>query len=803
MATVQELTVLLTANAKGLIGALTTSANAVKKFGQGATKDLSSMQKGFSSAAAQIEKFVVPLAAAATAFVGFKSVMESFEKAESLKTLSDDLGVTTASLQKLHFAAATSGSSAEAMDKALATLSGKLHEISDPASKTAKSLSDIGLSASDMVGLSADEAFAKVADSLSKVSNQSVRASAGMDLLGKSSRSLGSVISGGSAGLKSAGDEAERLGVILTKLDLAKMSVANDAMDRLREVMTSLADKLAVKLAPVLEYISDLLVQQANDINGPLMTAFDGMVNGIVFGVGLIKTVWQGLEVLWQGAKVITANMSVWFYEAARGITKAFLFIKEEVGLVWDWIQKSLSTTVQTLMYSWTWFKTHTIGVFSDVAVAFGRMVISIGETAAKSRIKGLSDIGRAAQDAGADLVIGAIKLKEGVKEELQGAGASLEVSRQELIKARENLSKGPEVKTPYLDQMVDNAKRVRSEWTKTFRDLTYMMASQTGGNAVSQTFSDYSTKHKQFIDEASKRESEASDKRAVVMAADIDKYQKYLADKSARDEDYRFNLLKREVDAYEAIDNIEKNKVDVNRVAMAEIDRVHAEFMATRQARDYQALDDLILRKEKAEEQLTSITVNREQERATIIAEYRAQYQREEYDSQMKTAAMWESGYRGKMEVLGGFFDSMSVLMESKNRQMFEVGKAASIASTIIATIESAQKSYNSLAGIPYVGPVLGAAAAAAAAAAGLIRVQQIRSTKFGDKSAPGNVSMGGSVQSGSQAAQQQAQQSSSSNVNVTLVGDRFGPNQVRSLIGAINDAAGDNVRITTSGRN
>jgi hypothetical protein len=62
-----------------------------------------------------------------------------------------------------------------------------------------------------------------------------------------------------------------------------------------------------------------------------------------------------------------------------------------------------------------------------------------------------------------------------------------------------------------------------------------------------------------------------------------------------------------------------------------------------------------------------------------------------------------------------------------------FPKNKNLAIANTIISTYEAAQKSYDALADIPYIGPVLGGIAAAAAVAAGMARVQQIRSTGAG----------------------------------------------------------------------
>lgn len=92
--------------------------------------------------------------------------------------------------------------------------------------------------------------------------------------------------------------------------------------------------------------------------------------------------------------------------------------------------------------------------------------------------------------------------------------------------------------------------------------------------------------------------------------------------------------------------------------------------------------------------------------------------------------------------------FGDLSVLMESENRNMFEIGKKAAQAQTIVDTFSSAQAAFKSLAGIPVVGPALGAAAAGAAVVAGMARLNAINATSFGSKSAPSDP--GGAAASG-----------------------------------------------------
>lgn len=82
----------------------------------------------------------------------------------------------------------------------------------------------------------------------------------------------------------------------------------------------------------------------------------------------------------------------------------------------------------------------------------------------------------------------------------------------------------------------------------------------------------------------------------------------------------------------------------------------------------------------------------------------------------------------------------------EEQNKKSFESLKAFQIAQAIINTLAAAVSAYQSMASIPYVGPVLGGVAAAAALAAGYAQVRQIQATEYGGGSSVSK-SSGGST--------------------------------------------------------
>ena len=88
-------------------------------------------------------------------------------------------------------------------------------------------------------------------------------------------------------------------------------------------------------------------------------------------------------------------------------------------------------------------------------------------------------------------------------------------------------------------------------------------------------------------------------------------------------------------------------------------------------------------------------------------------------------------------LSMLSEHFEGAAQLAQSSNKKLASIGRAALVAQKAIAitqatikTYESATSAYASLAGIPVVGPALGAAAAGAAIAAGLANVAAISSS-------------------------------------------------------------------------
>ena len=103
-------------------------------------------------------------------------------------------------------------------------------------------------------------------------------------------------------------------------------------------------------------------------------------------------------------------------------------------------------------------------------------------------------------------------------------------------------------------------------------------------------------------------------------------------------------------------------------------------------------------------------------------------------------------------LSTIGGFLGQAAALQDKSGKKGFETAKNLNIAQVAMETPAAAISAYKSLAGIPYLGPVLGAAAAATVTGFGFAQMAKIKKQKFKgggsvDSSSVPSVSAGSSL--------------------------------------------------------
>ena len=127
--------------------------------------------------------------------------------------------------------------------------------------------------------------------------------------------------------------------------------------------------------------------------------------------------------------------------------------------------------------------------------------------------------------------------------------------------------------------------------------------------------------------------------------------------------------------------------------------------------------------------------------------------------------------------------------------------GKAAAVAAATIDTYQAAVSSYNSLSGIPYVGPVLGGIAAGVAVASGLANVKKILAVKTPGGGGGGGGSAGGVGAAPAPPSFNIVGQNSNNQLAQTIAGQQQQPVQAYVVSGNVSSAQSlDRNRIDTA---
>lgn len=256
-------------------------------------------QKDLKSLSGAALKWSAVTASAAVAATG-ALVKSAIDSADATGILASKLGITTEALSRLQYAAQLSDVSQGALESGLRKLSTTLVAAADPASKAAKALSAIGLSASQLIDLPADEQLARIGEALSRVENASAKAALSQQIFGKSGQALLPLLAEGADGIRRLGDEAERLGVVVSGATAASAMEFNDNLDRLKLSAQGLGMSIAQEVLPSLQGFTTQLTElaQRKETAEGIATFIGGIGTALVTTANIIATtsnVWRYL----------------------------------------------------------------------------------------------------------------------------------------------------------------------------------------------------------------------------------------------------------------------------------------------------------------------------------------------------------------------------------------------------------------------------------------------------------------------------------------------------------------------------
>ncbi len=175
--------------------------------------------------------------------------------ADDIGKMAQKVGMTTEALSKLTYAAKLSDVSMQELQVGVQQLSKNMEAGSE-------GLEALGISATDASGnlRSTADVFADVAEAFANMEDGAGKTAIAMNIFGRSGAQLIPLLNSGKRGLNEMGDEAQRLGVVISN-DAAKAAEKfNDNMTRLQEAMNGLVQEGIAPLLPSLIGLTEAML---------------------------------------------------------------------------------------------------------------------------------------------------------------------------------------------------------------------------------------------------------------------------------------------------------------------------------------------------------------------------------------------------------------------------------------------------------------------------------------------------------------------------------------------------------------
>jgi len=301
MATIGNLIVNLKANTSKF----TKGLNSAKKSLRGLKKQMGGM-KGTA----------LKIGGALAVAFGTKAIVNrinsSRQAIDSLAKSSDKLGIATEKLAGLQHVAELTGVSSKALEKGFIRMAVNVSDFADGVGEAKGAFESLNLDAGELINMSPDQQFIAIAKSLESIENPTKKAAVAYEIFGKSGVDLINTMNAGGGAIEAGIKEAELFGTALTRVDAAKVEAANDAMFRFQQFLKGTVNKLTVALAPILEAVSQKLIEMGTSGEG-MGSKVMAVVEFMAKGVGKLADLWHNLVGFLKVVKVVALGLaSVW-----------------------------------------------------------------------------------------------------------------------------------------------------------------------------------------------------------------------------------------------------------------------------------------------------------------------------------------------------------------------------------------------------------------------------------------------------------------------------------------------------------
>jgi len=232
--------------------------------------DTAGLKTGLNNATNMIKQHNKAIGMAATAMgaaivgAGVLSIKTYAQMGDEVQKMALRTGFTTEALSELRHAAEISGADLTTLEKGVKRMSGTILDASDGLETYIRTFDHLGLKVEDLMGLSPEEQFMKIASAIAEIEDPTMRAALAQDVFGRAGTELLPLFDQGADGIAALRQEAHDLGIVFDQEAANKAAAFTDAMHRVDESVSGLkmaiADNLIPALMPLIEKIQKIIV---------------------------------------------------------------------------------------------------------------------------------------------------------------------------------------------------------------------------------------------------------------------------------------------------------------------------------------------------------------------------------------------------------------------------------------------------------------------------------------------------------------------------------------------------------------
>jgi len=247
-------------------------------------------------------------------------VKKSLDATDALGKLADKIGIGTAELGGLRYAAELTGVATNTLDMGLQRMVRRVSEAANGSGAAKDALIELGLSAKSLNNLAPDQQFKAIADAMEGVAGQGERVRLAMSLFDTEGVALINTLKGGSAAIIDMEQRAERMGLRLSGGLVKGVEKANDAITQLSSFISGLFARSIAELAPAIESITNSLTawfeMKVSSAGGAGAIAKDMAVSIVVAAKAIISafgSITNSIITLGNTAQSVSTFINNWF----------------------------------------------------------------------------------------------------------------------------------------------------------------------------------------------------------------------------------------------------------------------------------------------------------------------------------------------------------------------------------------------------------------------------------------------------------------------------------------------------------